>query len=104
MDTKEVPIKKKCICLSKAFDTIDHIILLAKLRYYVMRDTALLLKSYLNNPTQYYSVIKIISYLFSSNYIRSYIVLGLCYLSYIYRHINDFSQASSIFKVMVICR
>ena len=104
MDTKEVPIKKKCLCLSKSFDTIDHIILLAKLRYYVMRDTALLLKSYLNNPKQYYSVIKIISYLFSSNYIRSYIVLGLCYLSYICRHINDLSQASSIFKVMVICR
>ena len=50
MDTKEVPI---IIFLdqSRAFDTIDHTILLDKLRCYGIHDTALiLLKSYINNP------------------------------------------------------
>ena len=54
MDEKDVPIKK-ILDLSKAFDTIDHTILLARLRYYGIHDTALLLlKRYLNNRKQYY--------------------------------------------------
>ena len=53
MDNKEVPINI-FLDLSKAFDTIDHTILLAKLRYYGIHDTALLLlKCYLNNRKQY---------------------------------------------------
>ena len=52
MDKKEVPINI-FLDLSKAFDTIDHTILLAKLRYYGIHDTALLLlKSYLNSRKQ----------------------------------------------------
>ena len=48
MNKKEVPINI-LFDLSKAFDIIDHTILLAKLRYYGIHDTALLLlKSYLN--------------------------------------------------------
>ena len=53
MDNKEVPINI-FLDLSKAFDTIDHTILLAELRYYGIHDTALLLlKCYLNNRKQY---------------------------------------------------
>ena len=53
MDKKEVPINI-FLDLSKVFDTIDHTILLAKLRYYGIHDTGLLLlKSYLNNRKQY---------------------------------------------------
>ena len=53
MDKTEVPINI-FLDLSKSFDTIDHTILLAKLRYYGIHDTALLLlKSYLNNRKQY---------------------------------------------------
>ena len=53
MDKKVVP-SNILLDLSKAFDTIDHTILLAKLRYYGIHDTVLLLlKSYLNNRNQY---------------------------------------------------
>ena len=52
-DKKEVPINI-FLDLSKAFDTIDYTILLAKLSYYGIHDTALLLlKGYLKNRKQY---------------------------------------------------
>jgi hypothetical protein len=53
MDSNEIPI---CIFLdlSKAFDTIDHDVLLAKLRHYGMTDNALnLMKNYLTNRRQF---------------------------------------------------
>jgi hypothetical protein len=40
--------------LSKAFDTIDHSILLGKLKYYGLHDNAIkLLESYLTNREQF---------------------------------------------------
>ena len=52
MDKKEVPINI-FLDLSNAFHTIDHTILLSKLRYYGIHDIALLLlKSYLSNRKQ----------------------------------------------------
>jgi hypothetical protein len=53
MDKNEIPLAI-FLDLSKAFDTIDHEILLYKLRYYGIKDKALkLFESYLGNRNQY---------------------------------------------------
>ena len=53
LDKGETPISV-FLDLSKAFDTLDHSILLSKLEYYGIRDNALeLFKSYLSNRKQY---------------------------------------------------
>ena len=83
--------------LSKAFDTIDHRILLRKLYYYGIRGIALdLFENYLSNRKQYVVVDGV-----SSNYetvncgVPQGSVLGpLLFLIYV----NDIKQASNIFK------
>ena len=56
MDHNETPIHIY-LDLSKAFDTLDHNILLAKLHYYGIHGTPLeLVKSYLTNRKQYVEI------------------------------------------------
>ena len=56
MDNNETPINI-FLDLSKAFDTIDHNILLDKLKYYGLDDTAInLFRGYLTNRYQYVQI------------------------------------------------
>ena len=53
MDAKKIPFSI-FLNLSMAFDTLDHSVLLSKLQYYGIRDTALnWFKSHLSERTQY---------------------------------------------------
>ena len=56
MDNNEIPFNIY-LDLSKAFDTLDHNILLDKLHYYGVRNTPLdLFKNYLTNRKQYVEI------------------------------------------------
>ena len=53
MDSNETPLNV-CLDLSKAFDTLDHKIVLHKLRHYAIRGTCLaLLNSHLSERKQF---------------------------------------------------
>ena len=95
MDNNDVPIGI-FLDLSKAFDTIDHTILLKKLEHFGIDGIALkLLKNYLTNRKQYVRLHDVNSNLLPINTgVPQGSILGpLLFIIYI----NDFARASAIF-------
>ena len=98
MDNNETPINI-FLDLSKAFDTIDHNILLDKLKYYGLDDTAKkLFRSYLSNRYQYVQIENAKSQLLEINTgVHQGSILGpLLFIIYI----NDISQSSDKFDLL----
>ena len=96
LDNNQLPISI-FLDLSKAFDTLDHTILLKKLEHYGLEPSALqLLKSYLTNREQFVKIDDIKSNVLPINTgVPQGSILGpLLFIIYI----NDFSQASNVFK------
>ena len=100
LDKDEIPINIY-LDLSNAFDTIDHIILIDKLKYYGVHGTNLnLFSSYLENCKQYMEIdhIKSNQMLSITTGIPQCSILGpLLFIIYI----NDFAQATKMFNVLI---
>ena len=99
LDKDEIPINIY-LDLSKAFDTIDHIILIDKLKYYGVHGTNLnLFSSYLENRKQYTEIDNIKSNMLSiTTGVPQGSILGpLLFIIYI----DDFAQASKMFNFLI---
>ena len=99
LDKDEIPINIY-LDLSKAFDIIDHIILIDKLKYYGVHGTNLnLFSSYLENRKKYTEIDNIKSNMLSiTTGVPQGSILGqLLFIIYI----NDFAQASKMFNFFI---
>ena len=95
MDRNEIPFSI-CLDLSKAFDTLDHSILLKKLNHYGIDGKALqLCESYLTNRTQYVEIngVKSGALPITTGVYQGSILGPLFFIIYI----NDFPFASKAF-------
>ena len=99
MDKNKQPINIY-MDLSKAFDTLDHTILLKKLKHYGIRDKSLdLLTSYLNNRIQYVNYGDIFSYhsIIKCGVPQGSILGPLLFIIYV----NDIVNATQKFKPLL---
>ena len=99
MDINETPLNI-CLDLSKAFDTIDHTILLSKLKYYGLKGSTLnLFHSYLINGKQYTEIEDITSDILPIQIgVPQGSILGpILFIIYL----NDFSQCSNKFDFIM---
>ena len=99
MDRGEIPFSI-FIDLSKAFDTLDHEILLFKLRYYGLENIALkLFHSYLSNRKQYIKLEDVVSKVspISTEVPQGSILGPLLFLVYM----NDIATCTSLFQTIM---
>ena len=98
MDNNEIPFNIY-LDLSKAFDTLDHNIILDKLHYYGVRNTPLdLFKNYLTNRKQYVEIDSVKSKMgeIQTGVPQGYILGPLLFIVYI----NDIKTSTELFNVV----
>ena len=99
LDKDEMPINIY-LDLSKAFETIDHTILIDKLKYYGVHEINLkLFSSYLENRKQYTEIdnVKSNTSLITTGVPQDSILGPLLFIIYI----NDFAQATKLFNFLI---
>ncbi len=99
MDKNDIPINIY-LDLSKAFDTLDHNILIDKLSYYGINDIALkLFQNYLTDRKQFVEIndVKSDTFMLKTKVSLGFILGPLLFIIYI----NDISHVSHIFDFII---